>query len=147
MRSLDCGKDKSFIIAHAREQDGGMNRIRLIVAPHLAVDYPVYDFASELLRLAKQNRLLPSKKSRQEPMSPSTTTEATKAVEEAGGNGKKEEVLRILDRLRAMHHVYNEPSQALGGDCPVVDLGFKPLLVRSSSQPRARGHLCQQQHD
>jgi hypothetical protein len=79
----DSGKHKSFIIAHARDQDGGMNRIRLIGRrPH-----------TQLL-----------------------ITLATKGVEEVGGNGKKEEVLRILDRLRAMHHVYNEPSQALGGD-------------------------------
>jgi len=48
-------------------------------------------------------------------------TLATKAVEEVGGNGKKEKVLRILDRLRAMHHVYNEPSQTLAATGPVVD--------------------------
>jgi hypothetical protein len=87
----------------------------LAVAPYVGVDYRVYEFIDELLRLAKQN--------------PAAITDVVDAMTEArvpeydyedklqrllktlAAEGKRIEVLRLLDRLPAMHQLYNELTQ------------------------------------
>jgi hypothetical protein len=92
------------------------SRLLLAVAPHVGIDYRVYEFIDELLRLAEQN--------------PVVITDVLAAMTEAhvpeydyedrlqtllkklAANGRKNEVLRMLDRLPAMHHLYNELTQS-----------------------------------
>jgi len=96
---------------HERE-----HRLLLAVAPHVGVDYRVYEFLSELLRLAEQNEAaivdvvdVMIKAHRPEY---DYEDRLQKLLRTLAAKGRKAEVLRILDRLPAMHHLYNELTQA-----------------------------------
>jgi len=90
-------------------------RLLLAVAPHVGVDYRVYEFLSELLRLAEQNEAVVV-----EVLEAMTRAHAPeydyedrlqKLLRTLAKKGRKNDVLRILDRLPAMHHLYNELTQ------------------------------------
>jgi hypothetical protein len=91
-------------------------RLLLAVAPHVGIDYRVYEFLEELLRLAEQDEAVIT-----DVVDAMTKIHAPdydyedrlqKLLRTLAAKGRKNEVLRILDRLPAMHHVYNELTQS-----------------------------------
>jgi len=97
-------------VVHERER-----RLLLAVAPHVGVDYRVYEFLSELLRLAEQNEAVIVEVV--DAMIKAHTPEydyedrLQKLLRTLAKKGRKNDVFRILDRLPAMHHLYNELTQ------------------------------------
>lgn len=96
---------------HERE-----HRLLLAVAPHVGVDYRVYEFLNELLRLAEQNEaaIVDVVDAMVKAHAPEYDYEdgLQRLLRTLAAKGRKNEVLRILDRLPAMHHLYNELTQA-----------------------------------
>jgi len=94
-------------------------RLLLAVAPHVGVDYRVYEFLSELLRLADQNEAVVV-----EVLEAMTRAHAPEydyedrlqhLLRTLAARGRKNDVLRLLDRLLSlpgMHHLYNELTAA-----------------------------------
>lgn len=92
------------------------HRLLLAVAPHVGIDYRVYEFLDELLRLAEQNEavIIDVVDAMTKAHAPEYDYEdrLQKLLRTLAAKGRKNEVLRILDRLPAMHHVYNELTQS-----------------------------------
>jgi hypothetical protein len=91
-------------------------RLLLAVAPHVGIDYRVYEFLDELLRLAEQNDAVIT-----DVVDAMTKAHAPeydyedrlqKLLRTLAAKGRRNEVVRILDRLPAMHHVYNELTES-----------------------------------
>jgi hypothetical protein len=80
------------------------------------IDYRVYEFLDELLRLAEQNEAVITDivDAMTKAHAPEYDYEdrLQKLLRTLAAKGRKNEVLRILDRLPAMHHVYNELTQS-----------------------------------
>jgi hypothetical protein len=105
----------SGLAAYIVAVDDRARELLLAVAPHVGIGHRAYEFFDELLRLAEQN--------------PSVIADVVGAVIEAhvpeydyedrlqkllnilAAKGKKNEVLRMLDRMPAMHQLYNELTQ------------------------------------
>lgn len=106
----------SGLAAYIVAVDERARGLLLAVAPHVGIAHYAYEFFNELLRLAEQN--------------PAVIADAVGAMIEAhvpeydyedrlqkllktlAAKGKKNEVLRMLDRMPAMHHLYNELTQS-----------------------------------
>ncbi len=106
----------SGLAAYITAIDDRGRRLLLAVAPHVGIDYRVYEFLGELLRLAEENDAVVA-----DVVDAMTKAHAPeydyedrlqKLLRTLAAKGRKNEVLRILDRLPAMHHVYNELTQS-----------------------------------
>jgi hypothetical protein len=105
----------SGLAAYIAAVDGRGYGLLLAVAPHVGVDYRVYEFLEELLRLAEQNAAAISDvvDAMTQAHAPEYDYEdrLQKLLRTLAAKGRKSDVLRILDRLPAMHHIYNELTQ------------------------------------
>lgn len=106
----------SGLAAYITAIDDRGRRLLLAVAPHVGIDYRAYEFLDELSRLAEQNEAVIT-----DVVDAMTKAHAPeydyedrlqKLLRTLAAKGRKNEVLRILDRLPAMHHVYNELTQS-----------------------------------
>ena len=85
------------------------------VAPHVGIGHHAYEFFDQLLRLAEQNSAVIADVvgALIEAHVPEYDYEdrLQKLLKILAAKGKKNEVLRMLDRMPAMHHLYNELTQ------------------------------------
>jgi hypothetical protein len=95
--------------------DEGGRRLLLAVAPHVGIGHHTYEFVDELLRLAEQNSVVVADVlgAMIEARVPEYDYEDRlhKLLKILAAKGKKNEVLRLLDRLLSlpgMHDLYNE---------------------------------------
>jgi hypothetical protein len=97
-------------VLHTRER-----RLLLAVAPHVGIDFRVYEFLSELLRLTEQDELVIVEvvDAMIKAHAPEYDYEdrLQKLLRTLAKKGRKNDVLRILDRLPTMHNLYNELTE------------------------------------
>ena len=106
----------SSLAGYITAVDDRGRRLLLAVAPHVGIDYRVYEFLDDLLRLAEQNAevITDVVDAMTKAHAPEYDYEdrLQKLLRTLAAKGRKNEVLRILDRLPAMHHMYNELTQS-----------------------------------
>jgi hypothetical protein len=106
----------SGLAAYISDVDDRGRRLLLAVAPHVGVDYRVYEFLSELSRLTERYGAViievVDAMTKEHVPDYDYEDRLQKLLRTLATKGRKNEVLRILDRLPTMHHLYNELTQS-----------------------------------